>query len=245
MYPVDENGIPGAMGDDRFFDGGDSAAIVGTIEACGGETVGLDNFITNFGPVRHPDSSKWYGKLNRFSRDQLIPLICAGIYNGKYAAIDYLCRMHKRKWFMTAWNRVPNYVMDEEYTKFPDICGPEVWALWIRYKYPQSRVANFSLQFLDVQTFIGAVQWRLLPKNQLTRNHMLVSLVLRDCQPTIFGWLVWKINDWAKLIGLWSEHCRVSYEYDTTEYFQYALNEFQGPKPMVFDQVYKTRGSGE
>lgn len=240
MFPVDENGIPGAMGDDRYFDGGDSAAIVGTVWACGGRTVSLGKFIGDMGnPVRHPDATKWYGKRNRFSRDQLIPMICAGIKLGQNPYIDFLYNDHKERWLLTAWNSVPNFTMDDTDTKFPDPCGPEIWALWIRYKKPWW--AHAVLWLLDVYTLLGAIQWRLFPKNQLTRNHMLVSLAMRDNLPTVTGWLVNKINNWENLIALWTEHCYRSYEYDTSELFWRAVCRNTKDEYVITEQVYATR----
>lgn len=240
MFPVDENGIPGTMGDDRYFDGGDSAAIAGTIWALGGVTCFPEKFISTkrFVPVRHPDSTKWYGKTDRFSRDQLIPMLCCGIA-AKSIALELLFLAHRRRWFLTSWNTKQNHVMDGP-SKFPDICGPEIWALWIRYKWPNAWWARVILNFLDIQTLLGAIQWRLFPPSQLTRNHMLVSLAIRDTAPTLLGWLVNKINDWTDLIAMWKEHCYRSYEYDTSELFTAVLLKLEA-RVLIEEQVFKTR----
>lgn len=241
MYPVDENGIPGAMGDDRFFDGGDSAAIVGTLICLGADPMPLSNFIGSGAPIRHPDVTKWYGQTNRFSRDQLIPLICIGPMLGKirlddFFALEQIFHWHKAKWFLTAWNTKPNFVMDGP-TKFPDICGPEVWALWIRYAKPWWGYP--LLYLLDIQTFIGAIQWRWFPKNQLCRNHMLVSLAMKTW-PTVWSWLVNKINDWDALIKMWREHCYRAYEYNTADFFFRAAIDPEW-KFKIEEQIYKTK----
>lgn len=234
MYPVDENGIPGTMGDDRYYDGGDSAAICGTLWALGRRIIGLNEFTGWNAPVRHPDHTKWYGKEDRFSRDQLIPMICAGIAAFQHPKIDCIFTWHKSKWFLTAWNTVGNF--DDGKPQWPDITGPEIWSLWIRYKKPWW---GYPLLYVfDIQTFIGAIQWRWFPKNQLCRNHMLVSLAMKTW-PTVWSWLVNKINDWHALTAVWGEHCFRAYEYDTSDWFSYAV--FGGEKPVVEEQKYKTR----
>lgn len=241
MYPVDENGIPGTMGDDRFFDGGDSCAIAGTIEALGGSVgnalqwVLPEKFISKdtLTPIRHPDKTKWYGQPNRFSRDQLIPFICWCIPHRSIALELTFCA-HAKRGFLTAWNTVGNG--DNGKPQWPDITGPEVWALWIRYKRPWW---GYPLLYVfDIQTFIGSLQWRWFPKNQLCRNHMLVSLAMKTW-PTPWTWLVNKINDWPALASIWREHCYRAYEYDTSDWFEYAV--YGGDKPVTEEQVYKTK----
>src|SRR6185369_6729494 len=78
----DENGYPGTIDWKGEYDGGDTAAILGTLRTLYPIEIPLydiPSFASSI-PARHPDLNKWYGQPDRFSRDQLIPAIC-GIIN--------------------------------------------------------------------------------------------------------------------------------------------------------------------
>lgn len=219
MKPTDAQGYPGTIGEAGEFDGGDTAAIIGTIQALKPNTIDVPFIPVTTAPLRHPDDSKWYGQPDRFSRDQLIPAICGGVLNVLVGiCIHDIYSLHKKKLFLTAWNTRGNGATDMP-TKFPDVCGPEVWALWIRYKRPWW--ARLVLGFLDLQTLIGAVQWRLEPKsNRVTRNHMLVCITARQVLPTLVSRLAYWINDWQDLINRWEAHCEAVREYQTADLFR-------------------------
>lgn len=107
--------------------------------------------------------------------------------------------------------------------KFPDVCGPEVWALWLRLWKPRFR--HLVLWLLDIQTLIGAVQWRWFTpeSNQVTRNHMLVCLAtIKD--PSVTSRLACKINDWADLVSRWRACNTATGEYPTADLFQDKIN---------------------
>lgn len=214
---IDEHGLPGTEGDNAEFDGGDTAAILGTIGALSDQSPDLMPILGVNAPVRHPDTTKWYGQEDRFSRDQLIPIICAGVHSGAWP-VNTIYRWHRRRWFLTAWNTRGNGALDMP-KKFPDITGPEVWALWIRFKRPWW--ARLILCFLDLETMIGSIVWRFQPKsNRLTRNHMLVCITGMRTLPGITMRLANWINDWDDLIGRWKLHCVKGLEYDTAELFE-------------------------
>jgi len=57
---MDESGLPGAEGEDGLYNGGDTAAILGTLWTFG---IFLDkglSFVDEI-PTRHPDITKWWG----------------------------------------------------------------------------------------------------------------------------------------------------------------------------------------
>lgn len=221
----DENGYPGTIQEDGTYDGGDTAAIMGTVNYFDYQEIVLSppfDIDHGFIPIRHPDRSKWYGQPDRYSRDQLIPSLCTAIKYPGWQSSYMLYAAHKRRLFLTTWNTKGNGKMDMPW-KFPDICGPEIWALWIRHKKPWW--AHLVLNVLDLQTLIGAIQWRwFTPKtNQITRNHMLVSLVIKTYSPTMVGRLVYWINDWQDLTDRWKACNEATGEYPTWQYFKDAV----------------------
>lgn len=217
----DENGYPGTIQADGSYDGGDTAAIIGTIRALVPYMYNITCPMAQCIPIRHPDSTKWYGQKDRFSRDQLLAVLCGDLNQDDYN-VPFIYESHKRKYFLTAWNTKGNGQMDM-LDKFPDICGPEVWALWIRIMSPWwSRVL---LPLLDIQTLIGAIQWRWFTPatNRVTRNHMLVCLATRSNSPTVTSRLACWINDWQDLVNRWEAHCEAVGEYPTAELFKKKL----------------------
>lgn len=223
MKYLDADAYPGTIDNmTGKFDGGDTASILGTILAlqktvilpCGL----LPGLVDSDGiPRRHPDTSKWYGQPDRFSRDQLIPLICTGIVMHHLVTIDVIFDSHRKRNFLTAWNTKKNGQMDTP-DKFPDITGPEIWALWIRYKNP--KWARLILWFLDIETLLGSIKWRFTAKtNRLTRNHMLICLTGIEVKPTWVMRLAYWVNDWGELISRWRAHCQAVGEYPTANLF--------------------------
>lgn len=240
VWAKDEFGFPGAVGLDGEFDGGDTASIIGTILSLDpnpNELMTKLHFLIPEGiPIRHPNWHRWYGRPDRFSRDQLIPMICTGIrYDGFVGVIDLFFDAHKKHWFLKAWNSRKNGVIDVLLKKRPlgifpreDITGPEVWALWIRYKKPRWR--RLILWFLDLELFFGAIKWRLKPRNNITRNHMLSSIICRKYSPTwVSRWAYW-INNWPDLLGRWYRHLGNTNEYDTFMLFAEAVKAINDKK---------------
>lgn len=231
---VDDAGLPGAIGDDGRFDGGDTAAILGNIIALTKDPNEYARFslmlsyavLGKGAPIRHPDKSRWYGQEDRFSRDQLIPMICAGIRmresQSTATAVEIIFNWHRGRYFLTAWNTRKNGVIDAP-EKFPDITGPEIWALWLRFKRPWW--AKVVLWALDLETLAGSLVWRFKPKtDRVTRNHMLVSITARRIMPTWVSRLAYWLNDWPDLWNRWRGHCQACREYDTYTLFQKVLN---------------------
>lgn len=227
----DENGYPGCRQSDGSWDGGDTAAILGTILALSPDLTELivkplpeacPYDIVYQQPLRHPDRKKWYGQPWRYSRDQLIAMLSGAIVTK--LPMDGTYRAHKKRWFLTTWNTVQN---DGTAKSFPanlgDICGPEVWALWIRHHAPWWGWLVLSL--LDVQTLVGAVQWRwFTPKTfQICRNHMLVSIVMRSRQPSLLTPVIGWINDYPELIARWRASNEATGEFPTADLFEAAV----------------------
>lgn len=224
---LDSKGYPVCSG--AVFDGGDCAADLGTVMALNPSAIPLrpipwDDLYMQ--PLRYWDITKWSGLPNRFSRDQLIPLICGFIRIPTNISADKLFSAHKKRLLLTAWNTVND---DGSAKSWPasmgDPCGPEVWALWIRLLTPWW--GWFVLWFLDLQTLIGAVQWRWFtdPTNQLTRNHMLVSITAKRVMPSPTSLVIYyMLNDWPDLIERWRLSNQATREFPTADLFQGAID---------------------
>lgn len=129
-------------------------------------------------PRRHPDESKWYSSTDRTSRDQLIPYLC---YTATYApqAFKALAVAHSKHLFMFAWNTRRNFqystleahqrlstpdVAWNYAWKMPDICGPNIWAIYLRAFATHSLTGKALLPIiypllhvLDLQQFIACI----------------------------------------------------------------------------------------
>lgn len=220
---LDKKGFPGTRDYTGMWDGGDTAAILGHVIALQkGEIFHpkMLNMLLSVDrqPRRHWNTEKWYGQPDRFSRDQLIPMICAGIRLHRYPAIDDIYLSHKRKLFLTAWNTKKNGAMNVP-DKFPDICGPEIWALWIRYKCP--KWGRLVLWLLDLETLVGSISWRWFRRDRVCRNHMLVCHMGLNYKPTWVMKLAHRLNDWGDLVKRWHDHCAAVGEYPTAELFPF------------------------
>ncbi len=230
MNPLycDDQGFPGTASP---FDGGDTAADLGTILALDStELLSLGKMrelfdISEYAPRRHPDKSKWYGQPDRFSRDQLIPMLCTFVRYPGTESQRLFYGSHKKRSFLFSWNTRGNGQMDMPW-KIPDITGPLVWALWIRSS--QSSFAKLFLPLLDLELLIGAIQWRFTPKsNQITRNHMLSAITCKKYSPTWTSRLAYWITDFDDLIERWRLSNIATNEYPTADLFQKAVNDLK------------------
>lgn len=224
IFPyLDPEGYPGTVDPGtKEWDGGDTAAILGTFLALQKTTELPSGLLFALAdadgrPRRHPNTMEWYGQSDRFSRDQLIPIICAGIRLKQHVTVDVIADNHKQKWYLTAWNTKKNGVMVTP-DKFPDITGPEIWALWLRYFQPSW--AWVFVWLLDIETLVGSILWRLRgPKNRVTRNHMLVCKMGMKVYPTVTMRLANWINDWPELMVRWRAHCMAVGECPSADLF--------------------------
>lgn len=223
---VDQNGYPGTIDYNGKFDGGDTAAVIGTLIALEPNPKTAAKWImfaemllsTNGLPRRHPDVSKWWGQGDRFSRDQLIPIICAAIRFPQDAVFEGFFKAHRARRFLTAWNTRKNGEMNAP-TKAPDFTGPEIWALWIRYRRP--KWDWLVLWFLDLELLAGAIVWK-FRKDRVTRNHMLSALTCRRYMPTITSRIAFALTDFKELNARWRAHCDAVGEYQTATHVEVA-----------------------
>jgi hypothetical protein len=229
MNNVDAQGFPGTQGDDGQFDGGDTAAIVGNLIALGQAEIFpvklrlMRSFlIRDDGLVRHPDRSKWWGQTDRFSRDQLIPILCSFVGEIPVLEVRNTFRFHQANYFLQAWNTRGNGQMDMP-AKTADFTGPEIWALWYRVRGGPWWL-GLLLPLLDLETLLGAITWRFQPAtNRVCRNHMLVCLTGMKKNPTITMRLACWVNDWADLLARWRAHVMAVQEYPTADLFARAV----------------------
>jgi hypothetical protein len=221
-------------------DAGDSACICGTLMTVDDNYKTPNNlhmYVNDETPVRHPDTDKWYGRPWRFSRDQLIGLLC-GLIARRNRDADVLLvghslfQKHLLRGFLFAWNRIRNFQYEtvgehlikstpdvkwNSKPKMSDITGPEVWGLWIRFwnwwpLYP-------LLLIFDLETLVGAILWRWKPKNDITRNHMLIMITQKNCMPTPASWLALKLTNKNDLCERWHRYCVAVGEIDTSKLF--------------------------
>lgn len=225
---IDQDGFPGTRGEDGQFDGGDTAAIVGNCIALRDSHLdwpkllySRELLIKPDAPVRHPDYSRWWGRPDRFSRDQLIPILCSYVENYSHGSARLLFRLHRKRLFLTAWNTRKNGAIDVP-EKSPDFTGPEIWALWIRIFQPWWGI--IILPILDIETLIGSITWK-FRKSRVTRNHMLVCLTGRRRFFNLTMRLAFWLNDWDTLIERWRAHCQAVGEYQTAVLFKNKLEE--------------------
>lgn len=219
---IDQNGFPGTRQADNTLDMGDSAAIYFNVAALSINLPELsDKYFDGIhdAPVRHPDSAKWWGQPDRFSRDQLIPILCyAAIRQVKNDFIQKIYVSHKKRYLLLAWNTKRNGAIDVP-DKFPDITGPEILGLWLRVHQPFG--CSLVLPLLDLETLVNAILWRWFQPvtNRVTRNHLLVASTQRKVLPTFVSKLADKINNYNDLIKRWNDHCLAVGEYPTAELF--------------------------
>lgn len=212
---LDEQGYPGTRQADGSWDGGDTAAILGTVRSLAPDASSI-LFPQPYPwseeqdkPIRHP-SQPVHSNPDNFSRDQLIPELCSYIgLNYPSLASFRLRKAHAKRGYVTSWNG--------------DLCGPEVWALWLRIFKPWW--AKLVLPLLDVETLVNSVIWRLWRKDRVTRNHMLVCLMIQDHSPTWVGRLAYKLLDWPDMLQRWEDHCKAVGEYPTYDLFRAAYAE--------------------
>ena len=226
----DSLGFPGTKAEnqpDGTWDGGDTAAIVGTIIALSPPFHNLlpkvRMLIPSGTPLRHYNWHKWYGRSDRFSRDQLIPIICAAVRKPDHIIWQEFYEAHKQKRFLTAWNTRGNGSIEMP-KKFPDVTGPEVWALWLRYRKP--KWAPYVLWLLDFELLLSSLTWK-FRKDFVTRNHMLAVITSRRTLPTWVSRLAYRLTDFPDLITRWHLHCRTVGEYPTWKLFQQATKEIK------------------
>lgn len=122
-------------------------------------------------PRRHPDFTAWYFRTNTTSRDQLIPyllFVASPNFSAYYEvrnAFYALLTQHSKRLLLFAWNTRRNFqyptlaehqikstpdVAWNYAWKLPDICGPNIWATYIRglLNYSQNIFVAFPLLYI-------------------------------------------------------------------------------------------------
>ena len=135
--------------------------------------------------VRHPDPTMWYSETNRFSRDQLTPLLLALALTKRRKRLATLFLAHAAHLLLFAWNTRINASLPGTAAyawKLPDITGPDIWAAYIRGfrfwpLYP-------ILVVFDLMNVITAVQNRYWPQNTIQMNAVLMVDFAARVMPT-------------------------------------------------------------
>lgn len=231
-HQLDERGYPGSIQDTGVYDGGDTIAIIGSIMVGGGVIpAAVSRHMLEFfdfqamAPLRHPDVTKWSGHPDRFSRDQLVAIL-SGLAMSPHPLpylASYLYLSHRRRWFVFAWNWRRNGEMNVPRKRAPDTTGPEVWALWLRVR--RTRWRRLVLWLLDYRIVVGALLWRFLPRNNVTRNHMNMLIVSMTVDRTWAARLAWRIADHKDLVLRWMVHCRKVNEFPTWQLYEAAITK--------------------
>lgn len=180
------------------LDGGDTAANCGTYIFCKhllGE--GMHAYAKRTFDLleyqrghwrRHPNVSRWYAQpgLDRWSRDQSIPIICAMAMVDYERARDWY-ENHRTRWFLYMPNNgykngVYSDSPGDNKKKWPDPTFGEYFSLLIRAcKFTDK---YWMLKFLDFELLIGSYFRRWFSKDRDIRNHVLSVLLANRIQPT-------------------------------------------------------------
>lgn len=161
--------------------------------------------------VRHPNKEWDASDFDRFSRDQMKPLIVALGYWDR-AELKDLAIGHLKRGFLFMTNTRQNGANKHSHGtngydyswRMPDITGPDVWALFIRafrawWLYPLLLVFDLYLVFT-------AIKWRWSPKHNIAMNSCLCIMYAKAALPTPWSWLATKIVSVPRLITLIGEH---------------------------------------
>lgn len=144
---------------------------------------------------RHPDPTKWYSRINTFSRDQMTPLLVYLGLLGFRLRLSRLFIAHLKRLLLFAWNTRQNNSYPGQATyrwKLPDITGPDIWALYIRGFH--SRLLYPLLLLFDIQTLIGVLLYRFgVVKTTLQMNQVLIVDFSNRVMPTPVSWLAKKV----------------------------------------------------
>lgn len=148
--------------------------------------------------VRHPDPTKWYSEIDRFSRDQLTPLLHFLALNVPTKAVKAhwanLVWQHAKRLFCFTWNSRKNFqypTLEEHLAKstpdvkwnygwkLPDITGPSIWSVYCRgtlARVPKIVTWVFYLLMLpilllgDLENLAGVVHKRFFSASTDHRN---------------------------------------------------------------------------
>jgi hypothetical protein len=230
-FPLDAKGLPGSTQRDGSVGGGDTASMVGIILALSKDKVLVQHLLNSLPlllkdgiPVRTWQDKPEGSKL-RFSRDQLVPMICAGIVHGRHPVLDAIFKSHLRRLLLVAWNWNANG--EEVKWRLPDLTLLQVWGLWLRYKRPTGM--RLLLWFCDLEHFVGTLLWRYkvfmedeatAKKYRVTQNHMLLGIVCNTYDSTFISRLSHKMTPYKALNERWSGHCIDQKEYYTADLFE-------------------------
>jgi hypothetical protein len=220
-----EYGLPHYLGKNGVYDGGDCCANTFSVNYANVVTYGEELFPAAFfllttadgWPVRSPDSSKWYGRRKRCSRDQLTPYLCyAAITDDKYF-YSLLGAMTKHA-FCLANNSIRNFVYEDEQEhlqkstpdvkwrpkwKLPDLLGPDIWQIWARGLILRNKAWNILRPIVwlgDLQNFLAVLPYVFKPRVGITdeRNLALKVHFAANFAPTILSKYTYKLYQSTK-----------------------------------------------
>lgn len=192
----------------------------------------LSWLVLNGVPRRHPDPLKWYCGINRTSRDQLIPYLCYVASPARTALPEVtkayykaLVVQHAKHLFLLTWNTRRNFqyptlaehqalsTPDVKWNyawKLPDICGPDIWACYLRgamQYWPALRCLWPLLNLLDLYQladvafiYLQLAQGKKIgPTSQARsidhdkKNTALLAHHAAHHMPTLLSKLTWKL----------------------------------------------------
>lgn len=131
--------------------------------------IGRLNYSKGWSLRRHPDTTKWYGDVDRMSRDQLTSNIVALGFANKVFLRQMLVQHIKRALLFTTNTRknfqyktleehlaksTPDVKWDYKW-KLPDITFSSIWAAYIRGL--DMNLLSFLLPLLDLELLIGSL----------------------------------------------------------------------------------------
>jgi len=143
--------------------------------------------------VRHPDSSKWYSRTDRMSRDQSFPYVIALALLANFGMLFHFFIRHALHLFLFTWNYYPNYVMpgDTDYKrKMPDITLFEFFNVYIRgfRLYPL-----YPLLLIGDLEMLGSCLIKRYDSDKDVCNSLASVLLAKEIMPTPLSYLARKI----------------------------------------------------
>jgi len=159
-------------------------------------------------------SNPWSGCV---SRDQITNALALAIQSGRKDIMLRIIKHSSKRLFLTTYNTIlngrnPNETKlslskffsnpnNENYYKFPDPTGPDIWAMMIRGLGVWAYLLYPLLFLFDFHMVLNALYNNYLDKENDDQINQVTKLVVGlEYVPTPFSWLAWKISDKSLLL---------------------------------------------
>jgi len=245
---IDKYGSLGQIQQDGSIDGGDSVNWEGhkkylcdvegryLYETIAGDVfVNYEDFFrgSRLGYVRHPHNegttnsyykNPWNGNI---SRDQLQGILAYYIKHQDYKELFKIFLHHGAWLWLFAYNTVRNGDTSFKW-KWPDVTGPDVWAMYIRGFRPYGYLLYPLLCLLDIHMLLSTLHFNYTNQDDDQISFAIKSITQKEYVPTPISLLAWKILDKTKLIKLVQQYwCGWRRNCDMAELYEMKLREIR------------------